>query len=104
MIRIFYDRAGLRIRIEGHAGAGEYGRDLVCAAGSILMLTLEKQLLEMEGENRLSILKKPGLADISCCPDRGRTLRCRDVFETVFLGYQILENLYPEFVTAELRE
>lgn len=102
MTRICYDRAGLRMRIEGHAGAGEWGRDLVCAAESILMLTLERQLQELEGENRVSVLKGPGLADISCCPVREKTLRCRDIFETVFLGYQILESMYPEFVKTEL--
>ena len=102
MTRVRYDRAGLRMRMEGHAGAGEYGRDIVCAAESILLLVLERQLQELEGENRVSVVKRPGAAEISCCPVREKTLRCRDVFETVFLGYQLLENMYPAFVTTEL--
>ena len=44
MTRVQYDRAGLRMQMEGHAGAGEYGRDIVCAAESILLLVLERQL------------------------------------------------------------
>lgn len=28
MTRVRYDRAGLRMQMEGHAGAGEYGRDM----------------------------------------------------------------------------
>ena len=102
MTRVRYDRVGLRMRMEGHAGAGEYGRDIVCAAESILLLVLERQLQELEGENRVSVVKRPGAAEISCCPAREKTLRCRDVFETVFLGYQLLENMYPEFVKTEL--
>ena len=102
MTRVRYDRAGLRMRMEGHAGAGEYGRDIVCAAESILLLVLERQLQELEGENRVSVVKRPGAAEISCCPAREKTRRCRDVFETVFLGYQLLENMYPAFVTTEL--
>ena len=102
MTRVRYDRAGLRMRMEGHAGAGEYGRDIVCAAESILLLVLERQLQELEGENRVSVVKGPGAAEISCCPVREKTLRCRDVFETVFLGYQLLENMYPAFVRTEL--
>ena len=102
MTRVRYDRAGLRMRMEGHAGAGEYGRDIVCAAESILLLVLERQLQELEGENRVSVVKRPGAAEISCCPVREKTLRGRDVFETVFLGYQLLENMYPAFVTTEL--
>ena len=47
MTRVRYDRAGLRMRMEGHAGAGEYGRDIVCAAESILLLVLERQLQEL---------------------------------------------------------
>ena len=102
MTRVRYDRAGLRMRMEGHAGAGEYGRDIVCAAESILLLVLERQLQELEGENRVSVVKGPGRTEISCCPARKKTLRCRDVFETVFLGYQLLENMYPAFVRTEL--
>lgn len=102
MTRVCYDRVGLRMKIQGHANSGEYGRDIVCAAESILMLTLAKQLEELEGLERLSILKGPGRADISCCPGRDKTLRCRDIFETIFLGYQILENMYPQFVETQL--
>lgn len=102
MTRVRYDRVGLRMRMEGHAGAGEYGRDIVCAAESILLLVLERQLQELEGENRVSVVKRPGAAEISCCPAREKALRCRDVFETVFLGYQLLENMYPAFVRTEL--
>lgn len=102
MTRVRYDRAGLRMQMEGHAGAGEYGRDIVCAAESILLLVLERQLQELEGENRVSVVKRPGAAEISCCPTREKTLRCRDVFETVFLGYQLLENMYPAHVWTEL--
>ena len=48
------------------------------------------------------MVKRLGAAEISCCPAREKTLRCRDVFETVFLGYQLLENMYPAFVRTEL--
>lgn len=102
MTRVSYDRVGLRMKISGHANSGEYGRDIVCAAESILMLTLERQLQELEGLERLSVLKGPGRADISCCPRREKILRCRDIFETIFLGYQILENMYPEYVETEI--
>ena len=62
MTRVQYDRAGLRMRMEGHAGAGKSGRDIVCAAESILLLVLERQLQELEGENRVSVVKRPGAA------------------------------------------
>ena len=46
MTRVCYDRAALSLSMEGHAGAGEAGNDLVCAALSALMLTLEKRMQE----------------------------------------------------------
>ena len=102
MTRVSYDRAGLRMRIQGHANSGEYGRDIVCAAESILMLTLERQLQELDGLERLSVLKGPGRADMSCCSLREKILRRRDIIESIFLGYQILESMYPEFVETEI--
>ena len=60
MTRVSYDRVGLRMKIAGHANYGEYGRDIVCAAESILMLTLARQLEELEGLERLSIIEKTG--------------------------------------------
>ena len=38
MTRVCYYRNEYRLRAEGHAGAGEKGRDLICAAESILMM------------------------------------------------------------------
>jgi uncharacterized protein YsxB (DUF464 family) len=102
MTRICYDRVGLRMKIQGHAGAGEFGHDIVCAAESILMLVLERRLQEIDGENAVSVVKRPGAAEISCCPERGYSLRCTDVFEAVFLGYQLLESMYPEYVKTEI--
>jgi hypothetical protein len=66
------------------------------------MLVLEKRLQELEGENEVSVVKRPGAAEISCCPERGCSLRCKDVFEAVLLGYQLLESMYPEYVKTEI--
>ena len=44
MTRIEYDRAAFSLTMEGHAGAGEAGNDLVCAALSTLMMTLERRM------------------------------------------------------------
>ena len=45
MTRVCYDRAGLLLRMEGHAQAGPEGQDLVCAALSMLMMALERRIL-----------------------------------------------------------
>ena len=52
MTRILYDRAGLRLEMQGHAGAGEKGADPVCAALSMLMMTLERRMQERAEKTR----------------------------------------------------
>ena len=37
---------GYEVKAEGHAGAGEYGQDIVCAAVSVLLQTLANEVVE----------------------------------------------------------
>lgn len=98
MTRVTYDPAAMRMSIEGHAGAGEPGHDLVCAAASILMLTMEAALRELGWWEQVSILKKPGMAEFSCCPGKKRMEQSREIFALIFLGYQTLEGICPGYV------
>ena len=101
MTRVSYDQAEMRMEIRGHAGGGEYGRDLICAAESILLLTLEAAL-EDSGELLLpTVRKRPGEAMIRCEPEAGHERKCREIMHTVFIGFQLLANRYPENVSAE---
>ena len=70
MTRVCYYRNEYRLRAEGHAGAGEKGRDLICAAESILMMALERHVSQRP-EMRSEILRRPGAEEIRCRPDRG---------------------------------
>ena len=47
MTKIVYEPDRLRLRMEGHAGAGAEGEDLVCAALSMLGMTLERRVTEL---------------------------------------------------------
>ena len=46
MIRVSYETGNHCMTMDGHAGAGEYGHDIVCAAASILMHTLEATVMD----------------------------------------------------------
>ena len=46
MTRVLYEPGKPALTFSGHAGAGEYGHDLVCAALSILQYTLREALPE----------------------------------------------------------
>ena len=84
--------------MEGHAGAGEAGNDLVCAALSTLMMTLERRMQDT-AERTLPIVKRaPGFCSIRCAPERGEEL-CRESFDTVAAGVAVLAENRPENVS-----
>lgn len=68
--------------MSGHAGAGEPGRDIVCAALSILMYSLVASGAEGRVER--------GEAEL-LLPDR-------DV-DVALCGFRLLAESYPEFVS-----
>ena len=98
MTRVCYDRAALSLTMEGHARAGEAGNDLVCAALSTLMMTLERRMQDT-AERTLPIVKRaPGFFSIRCAPERGEEL-CRESFDTVAAGVAVLAENRPENVS-----
>ena len=77
------------IRIGGHAGAGGYGRDVICAAVSALTRTLGKRLRRADtqiGSGKAQILYSL----------RARTER--EAAEFALCGYRWLAEEYPENV------
>lgn len=101
MTRVIYDERTLRMEIRGHAQAGEYGGDLVCAAASALMQTLEAALQDRREELLPTVQKGPGEALIQCRPEAEREQQCRDIMRTVFIGYELLANRYPQNVKTQ---
>ena len=100
MTEIVYDPGALKISIVGHAGAGEYGKDIVCAALSILAQTLERRLID-EAELFLpAVEKEPGRMMVFCRAEEEAEERCREIFDTVFAGFTVLAENYPRFVNA----
>lgn len=100
MTRVSFDPEGLRLVIRGHAG-GERGRDIVCAAESILLFTLSDWLYRREELMGPMVYLGDGEAEIRCRP-RGRRneRRCREVMEAFVRGYELLGEKYPERVTV----
>ena len=81
MTRVEYSPAARRLRLTGHAGAGEHGSDPVCAALSILVYAL----LDAGAEGDLS----PGAAEL-LLPDR-------DV-DVALCGFRLLAENFPQNV------
>ena len=100
MTRIFYDRAELRLSMEGHALCGDYGQDIVCAAESMLIMCLERRLMDFEEQLMLKCFRGPGRVQIEARPAEEVEARCRECFDTVFAGFRLLAQYEPEHVSV----
>lgn len=83
----------------GHAGWGEHGGDIVCAAISTLMQALAvglQDVLALEGVREDS---DPGVPSISLVWSGGGE-RAECIARTVYLSLQGVAASYPEYVTV----
>lgn len=106
MIRAIYSERELRMIALGHAGAGEPGHDLVCAAVSTLMLTLASAL-ERRGiileEERLESGEADVAVDLNEL-DMDTLSDCRLIFGTVSSGMEMLGESFPRYLEYRVVE
>lgn len=104
MIEISYkqDNGKHNIQITGHAGYGEYGQDIVCAAVSMLTYTL---IMALDKIPSSKISKKYNAASgyTSCITeslvdDPELEQRVKVIHETILGGLEMLADQYPEHV------
>ena len=90
MTTVHYEPERLRLCMEGHAASGEAGKDLVCAALSMLMMTLERRMEEQQERMHPSVRRETGSFSIRCRPEKEWESACREGFETVYAGLRLL--------------
>ena len=100
MTKAVYNREKLSLVIDGHAGAGVIGSDIVCAAISVLSFTLAEAVKEIEENTsalHLNIYTEDngGYMSISCDPDCGHIEDCRIVFDTIAKGFDLIYEYFP---------
>lgn len=90
-----------RLAVDGHAGAGPKGRDLVCAAVSALVEALAAWVRENpEGTVRESrVMLEEGYALIEAAAWKNKLPALTERFGLVEYGLKKLAEQYPEFVT-----
>ena len=100
MLKIKYcvQKEALALSMEGHAGAGKWGSDIVCAAASVLAYTgaAVAQQLYREGklQQRPQIKLEPGAARIIL----ENSEAARGVLDVICTGYGLLAVRYPKNV------
>lgn len=100
-IKMRTDPESLRLQLSGHAGAGKWGTDIVCAAASILTYTAAAAAQQLYREGRLQsaphIRLLPGAASIAL----ENSDAARQMLEVVCTGFALLAVRYPKYVNLE---
>ena len=106
MIHVTYYRQHNRVTVEGHAGSGPEGHDLVCSAVSALTLTLAGTISFMKAQDAVysEILKlEEGNAEIQCTPYRRYRESVEQIFRAICVGFELLSTKYPENIIYDVR-
>lgn len=100
MTKVQYDEENFSLTIDGHAGSAPKGEDLVCAAVSMLAFTLEAAVKDHMETLLPSVYHADGKIVIRCTPAPRHKKTCRTIFRTIFAGFELLGQQYPEYVQA----
>lgn len=96
---------GYEVKAEGHAGAGKYGQDIVCAAVSVLLQTLANEVTEAARAGLLAVgvvAHGDGWMKVEMTPT-DQTQDMADAWvELVQDGIDALAESYPENVELEV--
>ena len=102
-ISVDRDKRECSLTVKGHAGQADAGRDVVCAAVSILAFTTAQALKVMDEDGVFSghptLDLENGDAVISCRADDDTTfMNVLQTFFTIAMGYRLLAHNYPQYV------
>ena len=106
MIHVIYHRKYNRVTVEGHAGSGPEGHDLVCAAVSALALTLAGNVAYMQAQEAVyDVTTKlaEGNAEIQCTPYRRYRDSVEQIYRSICVGFELLATKYPENISYDVR-
>lgn len=92
MIKII--RSSSEIKIKGHAGYDEPGKDIVCAGVSTLVQTLVQSIGELTSD-KIQYSMSPGTVDIRF---RNLSERAQALTDSFFVGIRMIADEYPENV------
>lgn len=104
MIKVTFTTEGkkLSLRLEGHAGYAEHGKDIVCASASILAYTVAQFVMEAENNGDLISPAKvqigSGDTAIMCEPSDDAYNAIQNVYLFAKMGYVLLAHNYPQYM------
>lgn len=93
----------MRLEVDGHAGGGEKGQDLICAGVSMITSALIRALQEAEKRGRCDMDYEDGEGHgmVWADPVMGCSNEIRAYFKMCIVGFRMLAEKYPGNVKIE---
>ena len=97
------ESGSITLKLTGHAGAGEKGKDIICASASMLAYTVAQALQFMYEQGGLQ--KKPhirlseGDSIIVAKPKEDSYAEALHTFFVAQVGFHLLSHNYPQYVS-----
>ena len=102
-IKLHTDPKVLRLQLCGHAGAGKWGKDIVCAAASILTYTAAASAGQLYREGKLKKAPYIRLLPGDALVEMEAGSEAESLMNVIRNGYTLLTLRYPENVKLEER-
>ena len=106
MIYVTYRPDSRKLSIKGHAGAGEKGHDLVCAAASTVFYTLCQMLLQYDQDAAFArpteMQDEPGNAFVRVTPKTGFETWIDHDMLFALTGFRLLAARHPDYVDLKV--
>lgn len=95
----------ITLKLSGHAGAAEAGKDIVCASASILCYTVAQTALFMYEQGRLRrepyIKLDKGESVVTMRPKKDSYAEALHSFFIAEVGFSLLAQSYPQYVDVQ---
>lgn len=104
MIEIKFKPETMMVKVTGHAGQAEKGKDIVCSAVSILFYTLAQAVMDSED----MLVEEPvvtiddGNGYVSCKPKEEYDATMQRTYWTILTGFELVAQEYKEYVSFEV--
>ncbi len=88
------------INVEGHAGHAEHGEDIVCAAVSVLTISILNGLTEVVGRQDLKEIVDEGLVNLKLPEIQDPELQAKTdlLISTYILGIKGIKDAYGQYI------
>lgn len=104
----FWDGRTASLKLHGHAADGAPGKNILCAAASMLGYTAAQNVATAQRDGLLcrrpKLKLEPGNIEIEASPRREATKEVRHIFYVVESGLRLLAKNYPDQISVHYRK